>query len=339
MLVGPCPIHGGDRPNGFNLYPDGYSVRGTWQCYTRGCQRIFQPTLIGFARGILSRNKLGWNGQDEKKTYSFKGTVEYLCDFVGQKLDKIKVDDVLTERNKFVSQCNLLSRERQYITPGWAVGVIREKLIIPSSYYLDRGFDKTTLDRYNIGELKDNVSSSPMWDRVVVPVMDNDGKKVIGIVGRSLFDKCDKCQLWHDSHIQCPSKEQSIQPQFAKWRFSKGFYKEHFLYNYSEAKEYVKKTGKIILVEGPSDCWRLSEAGINNAVALFGIELFDQQQILLEMSGALTCILLLDHDKAGENGIKNIETKLGRMFKIVVPKIEAKDPGELTKEEINALQL
>ena len=92
----------------------------------------------------------------------------------------------------------------------------------------------------------------------------------------------------------------------------------------------------IVIVEGPGDVWRLKEAGIDNAVALFGCSLSDQQQILLESSKVMNIYLLLDEDKAGKNGIQMIKESLDRMFNIKVLShlLDKKDVGEMSIQQI-----
>jgi DNA primase len=83
------------------------------------------------------------------------------------------------------------------------------------------------------------------------------------------------------------------------------------------------------LVEGPGDVWRLEEAGIQNSVAMFGVNLTDEQAILLECSGAMTVVLAEDNDAAGEIAINELKDQL-RGYNLKVYKPSAKDVGEMT---------
>ena len=80
------------------------------------------------------------------------------------------------------------------------------------------------------------------------------------------------------------------------------------MYNYSKALPTIQSTGVVILVESPGNVWRLAEAGIKNAVAIFGTALNVDQRKLLDESGAINILLMMDNDDAGEQAkIKIIE--------------------------------
>ena len=96
---------------------------------------------------------------------------------------------------------------------------------------------------------------------------------------------------------------------------------------------HIRKSGVAILVEGAGDVWRLEENGIHIGLALFGTDLSDSQRILLDRSGALSIIVMLDSDKAGQEGAKKLKSQLGRQYRMYFPKIK-EDAGELQQDEI-----
>ena len=49
------------------------------------------------------------------------------------------------------------------------------------------------------------------------------------------------------------------------------------------AKEFIKESGIVILVESPGNVWRLEEAGVHNSVAIFGSSLADRQKMILDI--------------------------------------------------------
>jgi 5S rRNA maturation endonuclease (ribonuclease M5) len=331
MYVGCCPVHGGSRPNAFNLYPDGHSLRGNWVCRTKGCDRVFKRTIIGFVRGVLSHTEAGWTDECGKDSnlYPWNKTIDWLCQFVGQKLADIKVDAAMVERKKFIAQAAAIGTTPELLAKGWRREDVRSRLVLPSPYYLSRGFLAETLDHFDVGESK---AGGPMTHRVVVPVLDRDGRKVVGATGRSLWPMCRDCELWHDPKAECPQGECRGLPSVAKWRHTEGFHREHHLYNYGLAKDDIRRTKTVVVTEGPGDVWRLYEAGVRNAVALFGVVLNDPQQVLLEVSGAMNVILLLDADRAGALGIADIKRALGRTFRVSAPAFSQKDIGEMSVE-------
>lgn len=333
-LVGCCPIHGGNNCNALNMFPDGHTIRGNWKCYTRHCETIFKKTLVGFVRGVLSRRKFDWDGEKNTRTVSFQQTVDYLCEFLNQKLTDIKVDLVEAEKRRFAAQMqSLTGRNHQQEPVGWSRTSVRAKLELPASYYLGRGYSPEILQRYDVGFCGD--LASPMSNRVVVPVYDEKYEKAIGFTGRTVFDKCPSCKLYHEPGFACPTTTVELFNS-SKWKNNHGFQKESHLYNYWFAKKHIKATGVVILVEGPGDVWRLEEAGVHNSVAIFGAELNDEQQILLEMSGAMCVVLLMDSDDTGQDAIRKIAAQLSRSFHVEVIKSRTKDVGELPADEVKS---
>jgi len=328
--VGCCPVHGGDNPSAFNIYPDGHTVRGNWKCRSRACHNVFKPTLLGLVQGVLSHEHLKWNGSEQKQKYDFNGSIRWLCKFVGKEWETLKPDLVAAEKHRFLSTTTVLTGYQQTPELGWTRQFLRGRLTLPSPYFLGRGYRAETLDKYDVGDSQVTDITHPMYHRAVVPVYDKNGGRVIGVTGRSLWPKCSKCQRWHDNTLPCPTPDNSC-----KWRHSKGFAAEQHLYNYWFAKDSIRKSKTIIVVEGPGDVWRLVEAGIKNVVALFGTSLTDPQQVLLESSGAMSVILLLDDDAAGAKATPDIVEALHRSFRISTPKLASKDIGEMSVEVVN----
>lgn len=87
------------------------------------------------------------------------------------------------------------------------------------------------------------------------------------------------------------------------------FKKSNVLYNYSNAKDIIKKKKEIIICEGFMDVIRLHTIGIKNSVALMGTSFTDEQ---FEFIKRLKCnvVLNLDRDDAGESATYTIGKKL-----------------------------
>jgi 5S rRNA maturation endonuclease (ribonuclease M5) len=312
-LYGPCPIHGGDNPGGFSLYPQGEIVGGYWQCFTRKCEGKWKKTLIGFIHGVLSAQ--------QSRDMSWTEAVDWLCNFLGyDSLDDIDVPDAQElSRRRYSAIHNKIRLLPRQSTSAWTRQDIRAKLQIPSEYYLNRGYSQETLDKYDVG-----------WynrvQRVVVPVYDDDYRYAVGFTGRSPHNKCPKCSWWHDSLDKCH--------EVPKWLHSKGFNASKYLYNYWFAKDHIRDSLSVILVEGPGDVWKLAEGGIHNAVAMFGVELTDDQRFVVEQSGAMSAIVLMDNDEAGIEGAMRLREQLGRFLRLYFPTFEGNDVGELNTNAI-----
>ena len=226
-----------------------------------------------------------------------------------------------------------------YITPapetinsgGISRESVRQFLKVPAQYYIDRGYSKEILDKYDVG-LCDNPKKE-MFNRVVVPIYNQDHTKMIGCTGRSIFEKCSSCSSFHSSSDQCPSSDRVwLSP---KWRHNTDFKSQNHLYNLWFAKDYILKTGTAIIVESPGNVWRLEENDIHNSVAIFGSSMSDRQKFFLDSSGAMNLVILTDNDEAGRLAAEKIKQRCQHAYRIYIPNISKPDVGEMTPEEIN----
>jgi 5S rRNA maturation endonuclease (ribonuclease M5) len=318
LLMGRCPVHGGDNPTAFNLYPEGHTRRGNWYCRSRQCERKFCGNLLGLVRGVLSYQEAGG------KPVPFRSALDWACRFARCTLDDLSRAAAQAEKQRFVNSMTLMHRPVTVPT-GWSLKDVRAKLAVPSAYFQRRGFTAAVLERFSIGDALTGDPHSPMYGRAVVPVMDREGARVLGVTGRSLLSSCGDCGRHHRG--DCPAEDHLHLPQYAKWRHH-GFRAEQVLFNLWNAEPHVRRTRTVLLVEGPGDVLRLEEAGFPNAVAVFGNSLRERQQILLESTGAMRVVLLLDADAAGEQGVRETRERLSRAFNLDAPRLSHKDVGE-----------
>lgn len=344
MCHGCCPIHGGDNPGALNLYLEGDTVPGYWKCNTQGCHLSFRRTIIGFVRGVLSHHNHGWaalrdrDRRAKQKTVSWKEAVDYCCRFLGTDINSIRVNYDELDRRRFAGNVANLTKRPEGRAAGLSRFTVRQHLRLPSAYFLRRGYSREVLDRYDVGEYPGLVGKDgrphPLAHRVAVPVYDSDGKFAAGFTGRSVFHQCDLCKRWHSRDEPCPQKgDRNAWARTAKW-YNHGFQKESHLYNYWFAKDAIREQGLVVVVEGPGDVWRLEEAGIRCAVALFGVELSDEQQVMLEMSGAMNVVVLTDTDSAGDGAREQLKRRLCRSFRLHFPKLSSHDIGEMSVQQV-----
>lgn len=189
---------------------------------------------------------------------------------------------------------------------------VRSKLIRPAEFYLKRGFSAQILDKFDVGVCND--PTKEMYDRVVFPVYDPSGKYFIGCVGRTI----------------------SGAPE--KWKNQKGFKKSQHLYGLWLAFQAICQSGRIILVEGQGDVIRFHQAGIENAVGIFGSRLSDTQELLLQKTGVTNITTVFDRDEAGDKCREDCN-KLNRLFNVkhVIPEVD--DVGEMTVEQVLELRV
>jgi hypothetical protein len=304
MWVGCCPIHGdANNDSAFNIYHTG--VAGNWHCRTHQCEKTFKPTAIGLVRSLLSRNN-GWSSlKDQNKIVSFSETLSFIEKFLGN--ETIKVDKVESEKRRFSQTFKL--HERNGHTK-FSRSYIRLKLKIPAKYYIERGYLPQTLDKYDIGLCDD--SSKPFYQRIVIPVYDDEYSCIVGYTARSIFERCPNCSCYHDNTNDCPQAEEKWKA--AKWLNNKDFHREDYLFNYWFAKDEIKRTGIIILTESPGNVLRLVESGINNVVGIFGTTLTDSQKFVVDCSGAHAILIVGDNDEAGEKSVYEITEKCRKLY-------------------------
>jgi hypothetical protein len=311
MVITSCPIHGGDNTSALNLYYTGDSYCGNWKCRSHKCEEYFKSSIIGFIRGCLSKNKYDWQKPGDQMI-SFQEALDFATQFVNKDIKDIKVSRKQKEKSSFVNTIKYINNEQnnnEKIASRVSRQMIRNNLSIPSQYFISRGFSKDILNKYDVGDcIKPN---KEMSNRAVVPVYDNDHKFMTGCSGRTITNET------------------------PKWRHSSGFKSENMLYNYWYAKQHIQTTGCVILVESPGNVWKLEEAGIHNSVALFGSNLADKQKMLLDISGAMTIVTIMDRDEAGDKAATQIYNKCHRTYIVKNIKIENyNDIAEMPLSEI-----
>jgi 5S rRNA maturation endonuclease (ribonuclease M5) len=322
-----CPIHGGDNNGALNLYHVGDSYRGNWKCRTHQCEKVFKSSIIGFIRGILSNRNNNWS-KDGDDGCSFQTALDYAVNFLELSMDDIKINKASKDKNTFISNSKILCNNKQNKASGLPRKSVYSHLKIPSEYFIGRNFSTEILKKYDVGECIN--SNKEMFNRAVVPVYDTDHKYMVGCTGRSIFEKCQSCGSYHDK--SCPDKENKW--KYSKWKHNYGFKTELHLYNYWYAKKHISETGAVIVVESPGNVWRLEENGIHNSVAIFGSSLTDRQKTILDMSGAMTIITIMDNDEAGRGGASIIYEKCHKIYNIKNIQISKKDIAEMDPIEI-----
>lgn len=315
--TGVCPIHpGADNPTAVSIR------NGSWTCYTHHCEKIFKKSLIGFIRGVLSAKK-GWSYGDIP--ISFPLTLKWIYSVLGidnpQKSTYNKGFGVIAEKLFLTRKTNVNKLSR---------GEIRKRLRFPAKFLLERGFKPELLNSYDIGVCLEK--GKDMAGRVVVPVYSDCGLYMVGCLGRSINPLCSSCNQYH--YGPCP---QYKSPKFEKWINSKGFYADSYLFNYWKAKEEIRKTHSVVLVEGPLDCLKLIQSGISNCVALFGNNISDEQVIALERFPLQEIIVMTDNDEPGIKGKEQIKEQCKHLGNVKILDYDGHDPGELKEGEIRKL--
>lgn len=330
MITMACPIHGGDNASALNIYPEGETYRGNWKCRSHNCDKVFKSSIIGFIRGVISHTKYNWSKEGDS-TCSFEEALNFALAFIKKDLSSIKVSKTQKDKMAFTHSINYIKNSPIEHSNLPNRTQVRQALEIPAQYYIDRQYTREILDKYDIGLC--NKVGKEMYNRVVVPVYNNDYTNLIGCSGRSIYDKCNDCGAYHTVDSACPLHEDRW--LFPKWKHSANFKSQNSLYNFWFAKEYIKKSNTAIIVESPGNVWRLEENGIHNSVAIFGSSLSDRQKIILDSSGAMTLVILTDNDEAGRKAAEQIKNKCQNTYKILIPLISKSDVAEMDSNDID----
>lgn len=290
-----CPIHeGSDNPQGLSISLD----KQVWRCWTRGCHDHYSCNVWGFVKGML-------------ETDSFSEALKYVCK-VYDVNGASKNDESKSATNPSgPSDFSVLVRQigkRKEKTEGFGE---LERIARPkteagvSPYFISRGFSPEALKFFGVRDVPRETTGF-LRHRSIIPIRDMDGDYV-GYIGRAT--------------------RSFVQP---KYIFSKGIRKSDYLYNYHNAVGMES----LFLVEGQGDVWKLWECGVKNAVGLFGKDISAQQRKLLLNSGATRLVVLTDNDQAGRESKIKIRRDLGRLFKLVFPKMHTKDLGSMLNETV-----
>jgi len=332
MATMACPIHDGDNASALNIYTEGDTYRGNWKCRTHNCEKIFKGSIIGFVRGVISNRKYKCQ-KDGDDTCSFNEALDFCLSLINKDLKNIKISKTDRDKKNFTNiVSNLQTNHSSKVVNKVSREKVRSTLSIPCQYFVDRGFSKEILDKYDVG-LCDNPNKE-MFNRGVVPIYDNDYQYLVGCTGRSIFDKCPKCKSHHKNIDNCPIESDLW--KHPKWKHNFDFKSQNHLYNFWFAKEHILKSGTAIIVESPGNVWRLEENNIHNSVGIFGSSLSDRQKIILDSSGAMNLVILTDNDEAGKKAAIQIKQKCQNTYRVFILNITKSDVAEMNSSDIDS---
>lgn len=322
-----CPIHGGDNESGCCIFTDGDDTLGNWVCWTRGCHEERFETkdgkenignnIFGFIRALI--------GEDGKPA-TYSQAISWAI-----KATNCDVSKVSNNNNRDFVTLNRKVQKEDYKPVGThSRQEVRKHLLIPAKYYVDLGYSKEVLDKYDVGFC--NIKGNKMYLRAVAPVYD-DNFKFIGCCGRSIQPSCPKCKYYHFPNRECP-KDKIEQVIFSKWRNSNGQFAGSSFYNSWFAIPHIYETGTVILTEGCSDVWRAVESDIHFILGMFKTMTTEAQDNILKKLPISNVIIASDGDAAGQEGKQKLIEKYSRYYNIYEPNLNGKDLGDMQVEEL-----
>ncbi len=151
--------------------------------------------------------------------------------------------------------------------------------------------------------------------RLMFPVMDRNGRDVLGFGGRLL-------------------KEEDNQAKYINSTDSPLFHKGHTFYGWQKSAPFIRDSGKALIVEGYTDYLSLYQAGFRNMVATLGTALTKKHAFWLSRH-AEQVILFFDGDSAGEKATKNsLSVLLAEGLTVKALKLEpGQDPDSFVRQK------
>lgn len=273
-----CPFHtGADNPEAF-CYTNGFGY-----CFTH-CNRKFDLYEIVM----------------KAKNCDFMESLNYLASLVNYDIEYSYNPEI----KKFTADSHI---NRNFLKSIKRVKTVKETVewkpidtVILSSFepvmhtkLRQEGFDNDVRDYFNLGYS----TNGYLQGRITIPVDYIDGS-IVTVAGRSTLD---------DGEI----KRLKLKKYLVWYETEKGV----TLYNISRALPSIKQTNEVIVVEGYKSVWRLYQWGIQNAVAVMGSTLTEQQRkILLRLSCDI--IVCGDRDEAGQLLNKQVLDECGKFSNV-----------------------
>lgn len=179
-----------------------------------------------------------------------------------------------------------------------------------TKFLMNKGFKKSELKEAG---LLNQYNGDLFRGRMMIPFFDNTGD-IIGFTGRILGDG---------------------EPKYLNTPETILFNKGRFIFGLTQAKEAIRRSGYVVIVEGNMDVISSHQAGVKEAVATSGTAMTENH---LKILSRLTDDIRLAYDgdaagvKAAERAI-NLANSLGISLKVISNYQGAKDPDELIKKD------
>lgn len=188
-----------------------------------------------------------------------------------------------------------------------------------TSYLLGKGFTEDELVRAGLSIRKTGGLIDMFRDRLMIPLTDDRGRPV-GFTARLL-------------------RKDDNAPKYINTPATAIYDKSRQLFNFAAAKEYIRKSGYAVVVEGNLDVVASWQSGVRQVVASAGTALTTAHLKLLQrLTGDIR--LAFDDDRAGQEAAERIiplaQSLNLELYFIKIP--AGKDPDELIKQDIKLWQ-
>lgn len=267
---GLCPFHDDHSPSMSVSFEK--QIYTCFVCHATGNVFSFVSEYehIGFYDAVrLIGSKLGYNLDTKKKEITNNQDLEIYelaCKYYQNSLNTSLGNNAIDYLTKRKIDRNTISKFR--------IGLSMSKSSL-TEFLLSKNIK---LDKLISLGISNERGQDLFINRIMFPLYDLSGN-VVAFSGR-IYNT-------HDESKYINTKETNI--------FKKG----NLLYNYHLAKEHLKRSESIIVMEGFMDVIRTSVVGINNCVATMGTA-FTKEQALLLKKTTNNIILCFDGDNAGD---------------------------------------
>lgn len=315
-FVGLCPFHSEKSPS-FHVTPG----KGFYHCFGCGAG----GTAITFLM--------------EVEQITFREAVERLANKAGLTLptlaDDVGSDPGAERRLQMLTAHDLAAKYYNHIVMNLDAGM--QGL----SYFLHRGLTKKTIAQYSLGFaprtgnallqfLEKRGLSRELLTEAGLCVKTDRGDVIDRFRGRVMFPVWDLQGRVIAFGARALGSEQ---PKYLNSPESPLFSKGRALYGYHRARQAIRQTGQVLLLEGYMDVLALHQSGLHHAVAGLGTALTPEQAGLLNRV-AETVVLVYDGDEAGQKAAaRNLEVcrEAGIDARVaIVP--DGMDPDEWIRE-------
>ena len=286
-----CPVHSSSSVGNSIIYKN----TGVWLCFSGNCHCSYGKNIMGLIKGTLDKANLPCSWDDVFNVIEGEHVIVPIVNSPQEAVDIFK-----DERSK-------------------------PETIIPSKYFLKRGYSEKSLIKFEVGDCV----RGPYANRAIVPVRYINGE-YMGFSARIHWDECKTCGYYHSKYETCLSKDHDFHFMYRKWYHSKGLQKSKTLYGIHKVPVGTKK---VALVEGPGCVWKLDDYGIL-AVAALGKDFSNLRLQILKNIGVEKVLLLPDNDAAGKEFRDRFVNDYHSKLDIFMPNLTKKDVSEMGDEDI-----
>ncbi|WP_033159767.1 DNA primase [Mycoplasmoides alvi] len=322
-----CPFHSDTRPS-LSISPF-KKLFNCFSCNTKGDVFNFIQLYknISYDKALIEVCELvGINDENliffkKNNSYSEENQKYYQINNLALKFFQLSLANInAVEINNYLKKRKFKKELIEYFSIGCALDKNSDlcDALLESN---NLGFNINMTDLKNIGlAVKDKEKTNFFINRIIFPIYD-EYDNIVAFSGRSVID---------DINI----------PKYKNTETTKIFKKDEILYNYNKINK-INNLNSIYVCEGYMDVIALHSIGINNAVALMGLNLSDHHiKLIKKIKEIKEVIIALDNDKPGIEASISCAKKLishginVSLFKY--PDNSSKDIDELVnKNELN----